>query len=55
MTSRYHLLTALTLCFLTLALAACGNTWSGVREDTGENLEATGEAIEGAGESVREN
>ncbi len=37
---------------LFLALAACGDTWRGAKQDTGENLEATGEAIEGAGEAV---
>ncbi len=33
-------------------LAACGDTWSGVKKDTGENLEKTGQAIEKAGEKV---
>ena len=33
-------------------VAACGDTWSGVKEDTGENMEKTGEAIEKAGEKV---
>ena len=28
-----------------LTLGACGDTWRGVKKDTGENLEATGEAI----------
>jgi predicted small secreted protein len=55
MTSRYNLLTALALCFMTLALSACGNTWQGLRQDTGQNVEATGEAMEDAGERIQPN
>ena len=36
------------------ALGACSDTWSGVKKDTGENMEKTGEAIESAGEKVKE-
>ena len=36
-----------------LGLAACGDTWRGMKQDTGENMESTGEAIEGAGEKVK--
>jgi predicted small secreted protein len=36
-----------------LALGACGDTWRGLKKDTGENLEAVGQAIENAGEKVR--
>lgn len=35
-----------------VSLAACGDTWRGVKEDTGENLEKTGQTIEKAGEAV---
>ena len=35
-------------------LAACGNTWSGLKEDTGENMEATGNAMSGAGDKLDE-
>lgn len=35
------------------ALSACGDTWQGLKEDTGENLERAGEAAEDAGEAVR--
>ena len=35
------------------ALAACGDTWRGFKEDTGENLEKTGEAIEKGGEAIK--
>jgi predicted small secreted protein len=34
-------------------LSACGDTWRGVKKDTGENMEATGDAIEDAGEKVK--
>ena len=35
------------------ALGACGDTWRGVKKDTGENMEKTGGAIENAGERVK--
>jgi predicted small secreted protein len=35
------------------ALSACGDTWRGLKEDTGENLEKTGEAMEDAGAAVK--
>lgn len=38
---------------LALTLAACGDTWRGVKEDTGENLQRSGQAIERAGEKVQ--
>lgn len=41
------------LASLALALAACGDTWRGVKEDTGENMRATGRAIENTGEKVQ--
>jgi hypothetical protein len=34
-------------------LSGCGDTWSGLKKDTGENLEAVGEAVEKAGEKVK--
>lgn len=37
---------------LLLGLSACGDTWRGLREDTGQNLEATGGALESAGEEA---
>jgi predicted small secreted protein len=36
------------------ALAGCGDTWQGLKKDTGENVEATGEAVEKAGEKIKE-
>lgn len=37
-----------------ILLVGCGDTWRGVKQDTGDNLEATGEAIEKAGEKVKD-
>jgi predicted small secreted protein len=34
-------------------LAACGNTWSGLKEDTGENMEAVGESMDSGGEDLQ--
>ena len=34
-------------------LAACGSTWSGMKEDTGENMEAVGDTVSEAGEDVK--
>ena len=45
-----HVLLALMLLG---ALAGCGDTWRGAKQDTGENLESTGEAIGKAGEKVK--
>lgn len=53
MTNRPIALQLLAVLLLTFTLAACGNTWSGMREDTGQAMESTGEAIEGAGEAVK--
>lgn len=44
-----NFLIALAIAF---ALSACGDTWSGVKKDTGDNLKKTGEAIEKTGEKV---
>jgi predicted small secreted protein len=38
---------------LAIPLAACGDTWRGLRKDTGDNMQSTGDAIEGAGEKVK--
>jgi len=35
-------------------LAACGSTWSGVKEDTGENMEAVGSSVSEAGGAVKD-
>tara|TARA_R110001606_G_scaffold37653_1_gene106258 strand:+ start:136 stop:300 length:165 start_codon:yes stop_codon:yes gene_type:complete len=33
-------------------LAGCGDTWHGLKKDTGENLKKAGETLEKAGDSV---
>jgi len=39
---------------IAIALSGCGDTWSGLKKDTGENLEAAGDAIENAGKKIKE-
>lgn len=34
-------------------VVGCGDTWRGMKQDTGENMEATGNAIEEAGGKVK--
>ncbi|MBE7637790.1 hypothetical protein GUA87_13115 [Sneathiella sp. P13V-1] len=34
-------------------LGACGDTWGGLKKDTGENMERTGGALEDAGTKVK--
>jgi predicted small secreted protein len=52
MAIRRHILAVAALVALTGPLAACGDTWEGLKKDTGENLKKAGSAIEKAGESV---
>jgi predicted small secreted protein len=47
------LLVAVMLVGMGATLSACGDTWSGLKQDTGENLEKTGEAMEDAGAAVK--
>ncbi len=35
-------------------LAGCGSTWEGMKQDTGENLEAVGGGMESTGEDIQE-
>ena len=35
-------------------LVACSDTWSGMKEDTGENMEAVGDSVSEAGKTVKE-
>jgi predicted small secreted protein len=39
---------------LGLGLAACGDTWQGLKKDTGQNMETVGEGIDKSGEKVEE-
>jgi hypothetical protein len=54
MLNRPFVLNFLVLGLLVVTLAACGDTWEGLKQDTGENVEATGRAIEKVGEAVRQ-
>ncbi len=36
-----------------LSLAACENTWSGVKQDTAKDVSATGQAVEKAGQDIK--
>ena len=38
--------TFFALALMGLGLAACGNTWEGLKEDTSDNLESTGEEMQ---------
>lgn len=48
-----RILNTLMIAAFAIGVAACGDTWRGVKKDTGENLEKTGNAIENAGEKVK--
>ncbi len=39
-------LSLLALLLMSVSLAACGNTWEGLKEDTGDNVDATGEKMQ---------
>ena len=39
---------------LVLGLAACGQTWQGVKQDTRENTQAVGRGVERAGEKIQQ-
>lgn len=54
MVNRSLFLNLLVLGLVVVTLTACGDTWDGLKQDTGENLEATGEAVEDAGEAVQQ-
>lgn len=38
---------------LSATVGACENTWHGMKQDTGENMEKTGESLEKAGEKTK--
>ena len=39
---------------VTLGLSACGDTWSGIKEDTSDNTAAVGRGVEKTGEKVQD-
>lgn len=44
---------ALSAFVFAASLVACENTWQGVKQDTGENMEKTGQSLERAGEKTK--
>lgn len=53
--SRWSSMAWLSLALiLGFGLAACGDTWRGLKKDTGDNMEAVGETVDKAGEDVQE-
>lgn len=53
MISPRRLIVSLFLLCFTTALAGCGDTWRGAKEDTGENLQTTGDAMQDTGRKVK--
>lgn len=47
-------LALITLFGSSLGLAACGDTWEGIKQDTSDNVEATGEVMEDLGEETQD-
>ncbi len=39
---------------LIFGVAACGQTWQGVKQDTRENTQAVGRGVERAGEKIQQ-
>ncbi len=44
---------ALSAFVFSASLVACENTWQGVKQDTGENLQKSGQSLERAGEKTK--
>lgn len=49
-----HLTRLLCMLFVIIAVSACGDTWKGAKQDTGENLQKTGDALNNAGDAVKD-
>jgi predicted small secreted protein len=52
MATCFRRILMLSVLSLLPALTACGDTWYGLKKDTGQNIEATGKAIEKVGDKV---
>jgi len=48
-----RILASLLVLSFAIGLSACGDTWRGVKKDTGDNLQSTGNALEHAGDKVK--
>jgi predicted small secreted protein len=44
----------MAVAMLVFGLAACGDTWRGVKEDTRENTQAVGQGVERTGEKIQQ-
>ncbi len=53
MSNWTRFLTVTMLLGMMASLSACGDTWRGLKEDTGENMEKTGETLEKTGDAVK--
>ncbi len=53
MTAFRRTLAVLSVLAMAVSISACGDTWRGVKQDTGDNLETTGKALERSGEKVK--
>lgn len=45
---------AIALSIILVGLAACGDTWQGVKQDTRDNVNTVGQGIEKAGEKIQQ-
>jgi len=54
MTALRRILAIFSVLALAVSISACGDTWRGVKKDTGDNLETTGEALEKGGENIKQ-
>jgi len=56
-TTRFVMIRSLIISVFMLshafALGGCSETWSGVKKDTGDNMQTTGSAIEKTGEKIK--
>ena len=50
---KSRILSSMLIVAFAVGLSACGDTWRGVKKDTGDNLEKSGETLEKAGEKVK--
>jgi predicted small secreted protein len=47
-----RLMTSVLLLSLAVIFSGCGDTWRGVKEDTGRNVEKAGDAVTKAGKKI---
>jgi len=54
MKARQGLIVSVLLFAIAVVATGCGDTWRGVKKDTGENLEKAGETVQKAGEKIKD-